>query len=142
MENKEGSNTEKMNAKLYLLVHNIQKPANVGTMIRSCSAFNVDKIFLISKDPDQKKQSKLFKKFGLKYGDKGTSDKMEYHFFFSIEEARTYFNEHKITICGIEIGDGAQSVNTDPWRGDTVLVPGNEGTGMPNFDILKLILIL
>ncbi len=85
---------------------------------------------MISKDPEQKKSSKVFKKFGLIFGDKGTSAKMDYHFFYSVEEAKKYFNENNITICGIEIGKGAKSVNSDPWKGDTVLVPGNEGLGM------------
>lgn len=115
--------------KLYLLIHNICKPMNVGMMIRSASAFNVSKVFLISKDPESKKSSKLFKNFGLKYGDKGTSAKMDYHYFFSVAEAKAYFNERGIAICGIEIGNGAKSITEDPWTGDTVLVPGNEGLG-------------
>ena len=123
--------------KLYILVHNLQKPNNIGMMVRSCSAFNVQKVFLISKDPETKKKSKIFKKFGLKFGDQGTSSKMDYHFFYSIKEAKEYFNENNITICGIEIGEGSQNVNTAPWKGDTVLVPGNEGHGM--MDSLKAI---
>lgn len=54
---------------------------------------------------------------------------MDYHIFYSIKEAKTYFNENNITICGIEIGEGAESILSDPWKGDTVLVPGNEGHG-------------
>lgn len=127
--NTEDLKTEKGEPKLYLLIHNICKPMNVGMMIRSASAFNVSKVFLVSKDPESKKSSKLFKNFGLKYGDKGTSAKMDYHYFFSVSEAKTYFNERGITICGIEIGNGAMSVTEDPWKGDTVLVPGNEGLG-------------
>lgn len=115
--------------KLYMLVHNIQKANNIGMMVRSCSAFNVQKIFLISKDPEQKKKSKIFKSFGFRFGDQGTSSKMDYHIFYSIKEAKTYFNENNITICGIEIGEGAESILSDPWKGDTVLVPGNEGHG-------------
>lgn len=120
------------------MIHNISKPMNVGMMIRSASAFNVTKVFLISKDPDTKKNSKLFKNFGLKYGDQGTAGKMDYHYFFSTAEAKQYFNERNITICGIEIGNGAKSVNENPWRGDTVLVPGNEGLGRGVFSLLIL----
>lgn len=55
--------------------------------------------------------------------------KVEYHFFYSVLEAKEYFNTNNITICGIEIGEKAESINTDPWRGDTVFIPGNEGEG-------------
>ena len=54
--------------KCYLLVHNIAKPKNVGMIVRSCAAFNIEKIYLISKDPEKKKKSKIFKAFGLKFG--------------------------------------------------------------------------
>ena len=37
-----------------VLIHNIQKPRNIGMIIRSAAAFNIKKIFLICKN-----QSKL-----------------------------------------------------------------------------------
>lgn len=118
--------------KLYILIHNIQKPKNVGMIIRSCSAFNVEKVFLIAKDIEKKKKSKVMKEFRTSMGSKGTDKKMEYEFFASVEEASNYFKENKITVCGIEITETSESVNSDPWRGDTVLIPGNEGIGMIN----------
>lgn len=49
--------TEKDNCypKFYLILHNIQKTKNVGTLIRSGVAFNIDKVFLIAKNFDEKK---------------------------------------------------------------------------------------
>ena len=121
--------------RLFLLVHNIQKPKNLGMMIRSCAAFNTEKVFLISKNPEKKKEKKIMKAFGIRLGSQGTDKKMDYHIFYSIQEAKEYFNQRNITICGIEITETSQSINADPWRGDTVLVPGNEGHGL--MDSLK-----
>lgn len=115
--------------KCYLLVHNIQKPKNLGMIVRTCSAFNIEKIFLISKDPEQKKRSKIMKAFKVRLGSQGTDKKMNYEFFGTVEEAGEYFKENKITVCGIEITKTSKSINEDPWLGDTVFIPGNEGHG-------------
>lgn len=118
-------------AKVYLLLHNIAKPKNVGMIVRSACAFNVQKIFLISKDPEKKLKSKLLKDFGVSFGAQGTENKIEYEFFFSVKAAKDYFVEKGIKIVGIEIGNGARSLHKPgAFEGDTVLVPGNEGDGL------------
>ena len=115
----------------YLLFHNIAKPKNVGSMIRSACAFNVTKIFLISKDPEKKKDSKIMKAFGVRHGAQGTEDRIDYGFFFSIQEAKTYFNDQGIQIVGIEIGNNAKNIfDKEAFQGDTVFVMGNEGDGI------------
>jgi len=117
--------------KCYLLFHNISKPKNIGSLVRSACAFNVEKVFLISKDPEKKKDSKIMKAFGIRHGAQGTEDRIEYGFFFSIQEAKEYFLEHKIRVIGIEIGNGARSVNDKAaFEGDTVFILGNEGDGI------------
>ena len=122
---------EKTLPKCYLLLHNIAKPKNIGMIVRSACAFNVEKIFLISKDPEKKLKSKLLKDFGVVFGAQGTENKIEYEFFFSVKEAKTYFTERNIKIVGIEIGDNARSLHkAGAFEGDTVLVPGNEGDGV------------
>lgn len=122
---------EKTAPRVYLLLHNIAKPKNVGMIVRSACAFNVDKIFLVSKDPEKKLKSKLLKDFGVVFGAQGTENKIDYEFFFSVKEAKAYFNERNIKIVGIEIGDNARSLHkAGAFEGDTVLVPGNEGDGL------------
>jgi tRNA G18 (ribose-2'-O)-methylase SpoU len=46
----------------------VSKKKNLGTLIRSGSAFNMSKIFLISRNPEEKKKSKVFKEFQF-FGD-------------------------------------------------------------------------
>lgn len=117
--------------KCYLLFHNISKPKNIGSLVRSACAFNVEKVFLISRDPEKKKDSKIMKAFGIRHGAQGTEDRIEYGFFFSIQEAKEYFNAHRIAIVGVEIGNGAKSVNDKAaFQGDTVFILGNEGDGI------------
>jgi len=67
--------------KSFLLMYNLQKANNIGTLIRSCAAFNVSAIFFVSK---KKKRSKLMKEFGM-FGNKGTFKKMEIKCFETLE---------------------------------------------------------
>ncbi len=119
----------------YLLIHNISKPKNYGMLLRSAAAFDVRKIFLVSKNFEEKRKSKIFRDFNLFFGDKGTSRKLEYEVFGSIRQAKDYFVANGIRVCGVEITQDAQSINTRPFHGDTVFVLGNEGEGL--IDALK-----
>ncbi len=119
----------------YLLIHNITKPKNYGMMLRSAAAFDVKKIFLISKNFEEKRKSKIFRDFNLFFGDKGTSRKLEYEVFSGIKQAKAYFMINNIRVCGIEITQGSESITTNPFYGDTVFVLGNEGEGL--IDALK-----
>lgn len=117
----------------YLLFHNISKPKNIGTLIRSACAFNAEKVYLISKDPEKKKESKIMKAFGLRFGAQGTEDRIDYGFFYSISEAQKFFKENNVRIVGIEIGNDARNIyqqTPPPFEGDTVFILGNEGDGM------------
>lgn len=117
--------------KCYLLLHNIAKPKNIGTIVRSACAFGLEKIFLVSKDPEKKKSSKIMKGFGVRHGAQGTEDRIDYEFFYSVKEAKDYFVERKVKIVGVEIGNNARSLyDPNAFEGDTVLILGNEGDGM------------
>ena len=116
--------------KYHLLIHNIIKPKNFGMLLRSAAAFGLDTIFLISKDVEEKKKSKILKNFALFFGDKGTTRKLKYEVFTSIKEAHTYFKANEIYVVGVEIGHGAKNIHTKPFNGETVFVMGNEGEGL------------
>ena len=63
----------------HVLIYNINKPKNIGTIIRSAAAFNFHTIFLICKN-EQKKELKLKlleKKFNF-FGNKGTTKQMNF----------------------------------------------------------------
>ena len=43
-----------------------------------------------------------------------------------MEEAKAWFNENNITLCGVEIVPEAVDVRTHPFRGNTAIMMGNE----------------
>ena len=128
----------------FLLIHNISKGKNIGTLVRSACAFNFSKIFIISKkeeDPENSenqipaekpakhkkapKLAKVRKELGL-YGNQGTDTKIDFDSFPSIKAAKDYFITNKIFVCGVEITKNSQSVVTHPFKGPTVFFLGNE----------------
>lgn len=114
--------------KFYLILHNIQTKKNLGTLVRSASAFNVHKIFLVAKTPESTK--KIFKQFKLDFGSHGTMKKISYEVFFSIGQLQNHCVANHIRICGIEITQNSQSIDKHPFEGDTAFFLGNEGQGL------------
>ena len=114
-------NENKSKNKFYLLITSVYGKNNSGTLIRSASAFNCEKIFILGKD------KKILKKF---FGDHGTVKKMHFEFFESIEQIKEYCLENKIFICGIDIKYKKSNYNISPiqnheFKGDTLFVLGN-----------------
>ena len=128
----------------FLLIHNISKGKNIGTLVRSACAFNFSKIFIISKKEEipeisenpiiqekggkhkkNPKIAKVRKELGL-YGNQGTDKQIEFESFASIKAAKDYFVANKIFVCGVEITKNSQSVITHPFKGSTVFFLGNE----------------
>lgn len=107
----------------YLLIYNIAKRHNIGTLIRSASAFNIKKVLVIGEN------KKILKKF---FGSQGTVKKTEFLFFNDIKSIKEFCKENNIFICGIEIGGESKPVQTQPFKGNTLFVLGNEGSGMNN----------
>ena len=104
----------------YILIYNIQKYRNIGTMIRSASAFNIKSVFICG-------NKKILDKF---YGNQHTTKRNEFIFFDNLETIKKYCKDNNISICGIEITDKSQPVHTKPFTGHTLFVFGNEGTGL------------
>jgi len=107
----------------YLLIYNIAKKHNIGTLIRSASAFNIKKILVLGEN------KKILKKF---FGSQGTVKKTEFLFFNDVQSIKDFCKENKIYICGIEIGAECKPIHTQPFKGNTLFVLGNEGSGMNN----------
>lgn len=78
-----------------MLMFNIQKAKNFGTIIRSAAAFNLDEIFLVE-PPGKKNKISTF-------GSQGTANKMATRYFYGLKEVREYCSSQGIFICGIEI---------------------------------------
>ena len=107
--------------KFYLLIYNISKSKNIGTLIRSASAFGVNQIFVVGND------KKVLKKF---FGSQGTVQKSNFLFFDSILNLEAYCKSNNINFCGVEIGEYSKPVHQYEFKGDTLFVLGNEGQGM------------
>lgn len=94
---------------------------------RSASAFNFSNVFIISKTEDKKtiKLAKLRKEFGF-FGSQGTDKLMDFSAFSTLKEAKDFFIENKISVCGVEIGKGSKNIVDKPFIGSTVFLMGNE----------------
>ena len=129
MINSDSESVQK-NPRFHLLLHNITKPKNYGMLLRSAAAFNCERIFIISKNEENTKKTKLFSQLKLEFGDKGTAMKLAYEVFTNIKQAKEYFQANKILVCGVEITETSQSIVKDPFHGETVFILGNEGEGL------------
>lgn len=121
--NNKDNNEIKQPYDFYLLIYNIAKKHNIGTLIRSASAFNIKKVLVLGEN------KKILKKF---FGSQGTVKKTEFLFFNDIKGIKDFCKENNIYICGIEIGGESKPVHTQPFKGNTLFVLGNEGSGMNN----------
>ena len=106
--------------KSYLLHFNISKQKNFGRLLRSAAAFGVSEVFVVT---NGKTKLDMF-------GSQGTAKHMDFRSFRKLAEVKEYWNENKISIWGIEIIEGAEPVHKMPFRGDTLFMLGNEGTGL------------
>ncbi len=56
--------------------------------------------------------------------------KTDFRYFDGLKEVRSFCTEKGISICGIEIMKDARPINENPFRGSTLFVLGNEGSGL------------
>ncbi|CAN0856092.1 Uncharacterized tRNA/rRNA methyltransferase YsgA [Linum grandiflorum] len=102
----------------YVVVHNIAKRHNVGTLARSATAFGVTELILIGR--------RDFNSFGSH----GSTSHVRFRHFHSLLDARHFLKEKDCDICGVEIAEGALPVNEHPFKKSTAFLLGNEGTGL------------
>ncbi|XP_057957157.1 uncharacterized protein LOC131150450 [Malania oleifera] len=105
-------------AESYVVVHNIAKRHNVGTLARSASAFGVSELILVGR-----------RDFNA-FGSHGSASHLPFRHFHSLLDARLFLKEKDCDICGVEITDGAVAVNQHPFKKSTAFLLGNEGTGL------------
>jgi tRNA C32,U32 (ribose-2'-O)-methylase TrmJ len=102
----------------YVVVHNIAKRHNVGTLARSATAFGVSELILVGR--------RDFNSFG----NHGSSNHLRFRHFHSLQEARQFLKDKDCDICGVEITHDALPVNQHPFKKSTAFLLGNEGTGL------------
>ncbi|XP_006844300.3 uncharacterized protein LOC18434164 [Amborella trichopoda] len=98
----------------YVVVHNVAKRHNIGTMARSATAFGVAEFILVGR--------RDFNSFGSH----GSTPYLHFRQFHSLSETRLYLKEKDCDICGVEIVDGAIPVNHQPFKKSTAFLLGNE----------------
>ncbi|KAL6193854.1 hypothetical protein ACLB2K_034938 [Fragaria x ananassa] len=102
----------------YVVVHNIAKRHNVGTLARSATAFGVSELILVGR-----------REFNA-FGSHGSTSHVRFRHFHSLQDARQFLKDRDCDICGVEITDNAMPVNHHPFTKSTAFLLGNEGTGL------------
>eukprot|EP01018_Ginkgo_biloba_P039851 Gb_11456 [translate_table: standard] len=102
----------------FIIVHNVAKRHNIGTMARSATAFGVSELILVGR-----------KDYNA-FGSHGSTLHLQFQHFRTLLEARQYLKGKDCDICGVEIADGAVAVHQHPFRKSTAFLLGNEGTGL------------
>eukprot|EP00922_Rhytidocystis_sp_ex-Travisia-forbesii_P019124 GHVS01028367.1.p1 GENE.GHVS01028367.1~~GHVS01028367.1.p1 ORF type:complete len:251 (-),score=34.41 GHVS01028367.1:811-1563(-) len=102
----------------FVIVNNISKGANAGSIVRSAVAFGTKEIVVVGE-----RKLKTF-------GNQGTNRHCTFRHMGSLSEAATYLHGRGVRICGIELTPNAVPCHYHPFVGDTAFMLGNEGTGM------------
>lgn len=103
----------------FVIVYNVAKRHNIGTLVRSATAFGVSEVILVGKRKD-------FNAFGSH----GAALHLRFRHFFTLSDARSHLKEKGCDIIGVEITDGAKPVHSHPFTRSTAFLLGNEGTGL------------
>jgi tRNA(Leu) C34 or U34 (ribose-2'-O)-methylase TrmL len=102
----------------YLLIAAVQKKMNMGMLMRSAAAMNVQEILVTG--PHR----------AATFGAQGTERFIPVRHFDRLRDATAWLRERGVTICGIELTADAAPVQSHPFRGPTCFFPGNEGAGL------------
>ncbi|CAN6353708.1 unnamed protein product, partial [Urochloa humidicola] len=102
-----------------VVVHNVAKRHNVGTLARSATAFGVAEVVVVGRRDVSA------------FGSHGATSHLRFRHFTSLALARAYLKDERgCDICGVEITEDAQPVTAHPFRRSTAFLFGNEGTGL------------
>lgn len=102
----------------FMMVSNVGKRHNVGSLMRSCVAFGVKKLIVCGTGR------------AWMHGARGTDRYMEVESYPRIRDAVASLKARGVAICGIEITPDAAPVETHPFRGPTAFLAGAEGAGL------------
>jgi tRNA G18 (ribose-2'-O)-methylase SpoU len=103
-------------SKFKLIVFNIEKPDNIGMLIRSAYAFGCEELLIVGK-------AKL-----RITGAQGTQQVMKRRRFFSLAEAVQSCRDENYRISGLEVG--GQLIQNASFKCNTAFLLGNEGRGL------------
>jgi tRNA G18 (ribose-2'-O)-methylase SpoU len=107
----------------YLILHDIMKSTNAGSLLRTASAFNCRGILCVGG------QHKRIRSFGAH----GAQHRLEYWFFHTLAQAVDWAMTQLgcLDVVGVEIRPDAISVaSPQAFRGTSAFLLGNEGSGL------------
>mmetsp|Transcript_61064 Transcript_61064/g.132376 ORF Transcript_61064/g.132376 Transcript_61064/m.132376 type:complete len:242 (+) Transcript_61064:69-794(+) len=102
----------------HLVLFNVGKRQNWGTLLRSACAFGVTEVCVVGS-----------KKLAT-FGSQGTAANAPIRHFESLTDVKAEMSSRGIRLCGVEIDPEAVGVHTQPFQGSTAFMLGNEGQGM------------
>ena len=107
----------------YVIVNNVSKKANVGTMVRSAAAFGAKAMLIVGR-----KKSTTF------FGSFGSDTHVKIMYFDKLGEACQFARSRGCEILGIEIDSEARSIISHPFKGSVAFLMGNEGHGLTDHE--------
>ncbi|PNW83678.1 hypothetical protein CHLRE_05g238950v5 [Chlamydomonas reinhardtii] len=103
----------------YIITHSVSKRHNIGTIVRSATAFGVKEVCLVG--------SRQFNTFGSH----GSDAHVAFRHFDTLAKCVQHLKEVEgCRVLGVEICEGALPVQEHPFTGPTAFLLGNEGQGM------------
>ena len=106
----------------FIALEDVTDPRNIGSIIRSASAFNIDG--LIVRERDYPEKSKLMHKAAS-----GGIEHLNIFIVSNINSTLKSLKEKNFWIYGFD-GSANKNLNEIKWEGNNVLVFGSEGYGM------------
>lgn len=102
----------------YLIVYNVSKKANIGTICRCATAFNVKEVCVVGcKDYNT-------------FGSHGADRFVDVRSFDTLENCCQSLRSLGCEIIGVEIIDGATAIHKKQFTGSVAFMLGNEGQGL------------
>jgi tRNA G18 (ribose-2'-O)-methylase SpoU len=109
----------------YLIIANISKKDNIKKMLVSAQAFKALDIIIIGQ-PKLDLEGVCEKAFSHTEG----VHSLRFARYPTLAECRDHLHSKGVRIAGIEILEGAEDVNNEPFYGSTAFLMGNEGAGL------------
>ena len=112
-----------------LIISNISKRNNIKTLLIGAAAFGVSEVLVVGQP-----KLDLPQLLALAFGAEDPAP-LVVRRFDTLGSCRAYVMSCGGSICGVEIMHDARDVCTHPFRGDTALLLGNEGTGLSSTQV-------
>ena len=118
-----------MKYKFYVALDNIRSALNVGSIVRTCDAFNIDKLFLCGITPTTEEKKVL--KTAL-----GAEKSVNHEHRSDILELIRELKEKKFQITSLEQTEKSTDISKFKPKSNLVLILGNEVSGVSE-EVLK-----